>query len=379
MGLALLLATGCSAPTDDDGIDTTEDESKAARDPVLLESEADDEGTSSDAVDDSPDPTEADEADDDDDTVARSATVHAYVNPVAKNCADPGVIRLGSGASSTFLTACTGKDFPLLKSKDLVDWSSAGTNGHLMKKAPKWANGKYWAPEIHAIGDHYVAYFSANDKAKGRPCIGAATSATAEGPFIDIGRPLLCDSKHGLIDAHEMNDGDAGGKHFLYYKTTTDLQPTVIYGRRLGADGISFAKGGRHRLIQNKLAWEHDSVEGAWTMQRGKYTYLFYSGAAYCNDSYAVGVARATSPLGPFVKKGAPILKSNGKWSGPGHNSIVHAGGKTYIVYHAWPGAHSCNDSGARDLLLDRVTWSGGWPVIGNGTPSTTKKPAPTP
>ncbi|HEX7664975.1 MAG TPA: family 43 glycosylhydrolase, partial [Polyangiaceae bacterium] len=151
-------------------------------------------------------------------------------------------------------------------------------------------------------------------------------------------------------------------------------------GRRLGADGLSFpAKKERHRLIRNNLGWEHLSVEGPWTMQRGKYTYLFYSGGAYCNDTYAVGVARATSPLGPFTKKGAPILTGNGKWTGPGHNSITALGGKTYIVYHAWPGAHTCNDAGDRDLLLDRVSWSGGWPHVADGHPSTKAKPVPHP
>ena len=41
----------------------------------------------------------------------------------------------------------------------------------------------------------------------------------------------------------------------------------------------------------------------------GKY-YLLYSGASTWTGSYAVGVAMATSPLGPFVKKGPPILQS---------------------------------------------------------------------
>ena len=98
-----------------------------------------------------------------------------------------------------------------------------------------------------------------------------------------------------------------------------------------------------------------------------------------CARSESTPVARSKSPLGPFTKRSAPILRSNAAWSGPGHNSIVRAGGRAWMVYHAWQGAHDCSDAGTpgRKLLLDPVTWSGGWPSVRSATPSTATHPAP--
>ncbi len=90
----------------------------------------------------------------------------------------------------------------------------------------------------------------------------------------------------------------------------------------------------------------------------------------HCNATYGTGVARSKSPLGPFVKRSRPILASNATWVGPGHNSVVRTGGRAWMVYHAWSGAHDCGDDGVRELMLDPITWSGGWPTVGNGTPS---------
>ncbi len=69
-------------------------------------------------------------------------------------------------------------------------------------------------------------------------------------------------------------------------------------------------------ILSNTLSWEGALVEGQWMIQQGGYYYLFYSGNGYASTSYGVGVARATSPLGPFTK-GAKILGSKGSWAGP--------------------------------------------------------------
>ncbi|HEY5937630.1 MAG TPA: glycoside hydrolase family 43 protein [Kofleriaceae bacterium] len=328
-----------------------------------------------DLVDDSADPMELDELADSD----AAAAAPQYRNPLGPNCADPGVIKIvGTDGRPMFWAACTGNGYPLWKSRDLVSWTRAG---HIftLKTKPKWASKNFWAPEIHKVGDGLVAYFSAHSPSRNRMCVGAARAKTMAGPWRDIGRPLVCNSHVGLIDAHAYTDG-ATGKLYLYYKTDGNgLRPqekTILFAHQLTANGIGFV-GKRRALLRNTLAWEGDVVEAPWVIHRGNFYYLFYSGFRYCNATYGVGVARARSPLGPFTKKSGPILRSNASWSGPGHNSTVSAGGRRYLVYHAWEGAHDCNDDGARKLLLDRITWQGGWPVINNGTPSTGNKPAP--
>jgi beta-xylosidase len=335
-----------------------------------------------------PAPVDTDDTDDlaevDDDTLATEpddlvamATKH-YQNSVADNCADPGVIRVATANGVEFYAACTGNGFPLYKSSDLVHWTSIG---HIFsaKTKPAWGSGNWWAPEIHHIGTGYVAYFVALSSARKRMCIGAATASSPSGPFKDLGHPLVCDSHFGLIDPDVYTDGD--GHHWLYYKIDGNAQnppvKTIIYGQRMRDDGLGFV-GVRHRMIENTLPWEHLVTEAPWVMHRGKYFYMFYSGATYCNGTYGVGVARATSPLGPFHKRSQPILHSNSKWDGPGHNSIVSSGGHQFIVYHAWRGAHACTDDGHRELMLDWIHWKGGWPYINDGTPSRGVHTAPT-
>jgi beta-xylosidase len=340
----------------------------AADDPVLDEDPTD----PPEATDDSADPAELDDT-----TIAYAVTQTTYQNPVDPHCADPGVIRVDRANGPLYIATCTGNGFPMYKSTDLVHWAAAGHIFNTTTK-PKWGGGNWWAPEIHHVGDHFVAYFVALSPRRNKMCIGAATATSVMGPYTDLGHPLVCDRHVSLIDPNMMTLDD--GRHVLYYKTDGNAigEKTIIYGQMLTDDGVGLS-GARHRLIENTLGWEGDVVEAPWVMKRGGYYYMFYSGYRYCNQTYGVGIARSRSPLGPFYKKSAPILHSNDKWSGPGHNSVTTAGGHDYMVYHAWQGSHSCSDGGSRVLMLDRIHWTGGWPYMENASPSRGVKTSPTP
>jgi arabinan endo-1,5-alpha-L-arabinosidase len=362
----VLLLHACAVSPDDPGVDDT----AVVEDPSLGEDPTD----PPIATEDSADPNELDELDED--TAAPTAVAAAaklYQNPVAASCADPGVIQ---ASGPEFYTVCTGGNFARYSSANLVHWTADGTIFTTATK-PTWGDGKWWAPEIHKLGNKYIAYFVANRHATNRMCIGAATASSPSGPFEDLGHPLVCDGTYGLIDPNVFTDDN--GKHYLYYKIDGNaLSPprkTIIYGVELTASGLGFV-GVRHKMIENTLSWEGLVTEAPFVVRRGGYYYMFYSGAAYDTDRYSIGVARAKGPLGPFRKRSAPILKSNATWKGPGHNSFVRAGNQAWLVYAAW---HKTANVGNRQLLLDRVGWTGGWPFIGNGTPSTGLKAAPIP
>ncbi len=397
VGLAVValssVAPGCAA-SDDEGDDFS-DATWSALSTVPEAAVLDDARTAEDrtdppeALDETDDVAEAAADDPDDDaespamasapatdlsTLTTKSGAGTYQNTVLGNCADPGVIHDGD----RFIATCTGGGFATFSSTDLVHWTPAG---HIFntKSRPKWASTNFWAPEIHAVGNEFVAYFSAFSPKHGKSCIGAARGPSATGPWTDLGRPLVCDGHIGLIDANMYTDGS--GRHFLYYKTEgnaqTPREKTIIYGHELGADGVSF-KGKRHRLLNNTLSWEGTLVEAPFVIGRGKYFFMFYSGFRYCDGTYGVGIARSLSPLGPFKKKGDAILHSNTAFAGPGHNSVVRTGGHYWAVYHAWAGAHHCGDEGGhRSMLIDRIAWSKGWPSINNGTPSRGRKTAP--
>ena len=166
---------------------------------------------------------------------------------------------------------------------------------------------------------------------------------------------------------------DANGDLYLLWKEDGNSRgrPTPIYAQRLDDDGVTL-RGAPRELIRNDVPWEGGVVEGPFVLRHGEYFYLFYSGNSYANATYAVGVARASSPTGPFTKAPAPIVTSSSAWIGPGHNSVVTGpGGDLYLVYHAWNAAHD-----ARYPLVDQITWVNGWPAA-PGAPSTQSRPKP--
>ena len=117
--------------------------------------------------------------------------------------------------------------------------------------------------------------------------------------------------------------------------------------------------------------------EAPWLIRRDGTYYLFYSGNVY-DQRYRTGVARASRVTGPYEKHAGPILANNARWVGPGHGSVVAVGGTDFFVYHAWSATPQGTPApGGRRVLVDRITWAGGWPKIANGTPSTALQPWP--
>ncbi len=301
-----------------------------------------------------------------------------YLNPVvARDCPDPGVAY--DEETRAFYAICTGGKFHVRRSYDLVFWEDTGADV-LPSGKPAWAanGGRNWAPEIHKVGDKWVVYYTSVN-GNNNLCIGAASADSPTGPYVDRGSPLV-EHSQGVIDANYFKDDN--GKHYLSYKIDGNAhgQPTPIYIRELAADGLSFKSGSTQREIlrNNAGTWEGGVVEAQWMVKRGDTYYLFYSGNVY-NYRYRTGVARASSPTGPFTKLGPPILTNNSKWVGPGHGSVVTVGDTDYFVYHAWhnDGSGTNDGSQGRNILVDKITWSDGWPKIANGSPSTTRQPAP--
>jgi arabinan endo-1,5-alpha-L-arabinosidase len=300
--------------------------------------------------------------------------VPPYRNPVLSaptpGVPDPTVLKVGD---RYYLYATTGgrsEAFSQYSSQDLVKWQSEGYMFTSQNK-PEWIQGDCWAPDVQKAEGGFLAYYTARDRT-GRLCLGLASSPSPTGPWSDLGRPFLRDPRVGMIDPNAFLDGD--GTRYLYWKGDhNDLrpkEPTPIYVQRLSPDGRRLV-GERREVLRNTLAWEGDLVEGTCAVRHGDYVYLFYAANAYYDGRYATGVARSRSALGPFEKKGAPVLRSGGEFEGPGHGTVAQGpDGHDYYLYHAWH-AGKTGDPNSRNLLLDRIRWGqDGWPSIGDGTPS---------
>ncbi|HEY8591496.1 MAG TPA: glycoside hydrolase family 43 protein [Sphingomicrobium sp.] len=326
----------------------------------------------------------------------RAATAASFANPVLDaDFPDPTVIRAPDGQFYAYATQSerAGKmvNIQVARSPDLVHWTYLGD---ALPAKPGWASTTqdFWAPHVERDGGRYIMYYSAkpdNADDKRGLCLAIATASSPAGPFTDIGHPLQCGEGFVNIDPMSFDD-PATGKRLLYWGS--GFKPIKV--QELGPDRISFAPSSK----AIDLVWPNPVkdafpalVEGAWVVRRNGYYYLFYSGDNCCGAkaNYAVMVARSRSATGPFEtleqatgKPHSIILEKRGHWFAPGHNSIVtDAAGQDWIAYHAVdtakPREKASDDINTRRIMLiDKIKWVDGWPVVEGPTETAQAAPA---
>ncbi|GAB3525779.1 family 43 glycosylhydrolase [Pontibacter brevis] len=295
----------------------------------------------------------------------------SYTNPVLPgDYADPSVVRVGDDYWATATSSEWAPLYPILHSKNLVDWE---TVGHVFPdKVPDWAEAHFWAPEIAHENGRYYIYYTAKKKG-GNLCVGVASSASATGPYVDHG-PLVC-QEVGSIDGYEIRDKN--GDLYLVWKEDGNSRglPTPIWAQRMNEERTALT-GEMFELFRNDPGtWEGGLVEGPAIVRRGDYFYTFYAGDKCCGRecTYGVGVARSKSIKGPWEKhEENPIMKQNEEWKCPGHGTVVtDPSGRDYFLYHAYS-----TDSfvyPGRQGLLDEIKWGeDGWPYFENSLPAIT-------
>jgi beta-xylosidase len=294
---------------------------------------------------------------------ASSRQPHEYVNPVIPgDHPDPSIVRVGDEFWATATTSQWAPIFPLLRSRDLVNWTLEGA---VFREAPDWSQGSYWAPEIAEHKGRLFVYYTARRR-NGPLCIAVATAAAPAGPWTDHG-PLVC-QEVGSIDAVAVTDEN--GRRVLLWKEdgNSRKRPTPLWAQPLSEDGTSLV-GTPTEILRNESPWEGHLIEGPFVLKRDGWFYLFYSAGACCGRKcdYRLGVARSRAILGPWERnRSNPILQANEHWKCPGHGSLVAtADGRTFLLYH---GYHPKDfEYSGRQALLDEVTWRDGWPVINDG------------
>lgn len=330
-----------------------------------------------------------------------------YTNPVSKGFADtfadPTIIRGNDGFWYAYATADPlhpggqRELLPTAKSADLVNWTFVG-DALTQAGRPSYieADSTYYAPDVRYINGQYVMYYVATDTTTSATdtsdsAIGVATAPTPTGPWTQASAPLIAPRPAptggylSTIDPAELTASD--GSRYLYYGSFLG----GLFVTRLTADGLHAVGSPTMVAIDNKY-------EGSFVVHHGGYYYLFASSSNCCagpTTGYAVSVGRSTSPLGPFVDAkgvsllaskvgGTPVITQNGnRWIGTGGNSVVtDLSGQDYLVYHAIDRNDPYLDQAAginqRPMLIDRLDWINGWPVVRAGAgASDTPQPAP--
>lgn len=303
-------------------------------------------------------------------------TLH-YTNPVWDGYfADPFVLKHNGEywAYGTGPAALDGKQFPILRSPDLVNWELVG--GALEPLGGVFCD--YWAPEVaFRDGTFYLYYSAASAGVIGigdeRHRLRLATSDTPQGPFRDSGDIILPDEGF-TIDAHPFCDPRDGKWYLFFARDYFDGRVgTGLAVVELGND--MRPQGEVHTCIRASADWqiyqspriihgeEHDAwhtVEGPFVLFQEGLFYCLYSGSNWQEPWYGVGFGVAEHPLGPWRDEwhetGPSVLQGvSDKVLGPGHNSVIIGPDNVtpFVVYHAW----DVNKT-ARRLCIDPLIWA---------------------
>ena len=268
------------------------------------------------------------------------------------------------------------------RSEDLVNWEF---QGFALEAADSgWAWSDIWAPEVVYERGTFYMYVSATHRRSGGPGgrwdegegddsgrrLGLARSSDPLGPFVWDEHPLV---DTWSIDGHPFRDDD--GSMWLFYNVRSD-ETRVDHARGTGTVCDRLFATDRLAGTPTPVTFPSQSWEGPygdWYWNEGPYVlkrrgiyYQLYSGGFHRDSSYAIGVARARSPRGPWEKDPEnPIFRSGERIVGPGHNSFVYGPdvATRYAVYHAYLAGEE-----GRKVNLDRLYWVGDRPMIAGPT-----------
>jgi arabinan endo-1,5-alpha-L-arabinosidase len=285
---------------------------------------------------------------------------------------DPTVIRVGAKYYAYATQASSNGrmiNIQVASSTDHVHWTY---EGDALPQKPAWASNtqNFWAPDVFfdAKLNKFVMFFSADPNELTGKWMGVAYADNPLGPFIDKGTPLMKGSDFHCIDPKGFVDPKTG-KHLLYWGS--DFQPLRV--REMKDDWSDFKDGSEATAVvfPGKDKTYSNLIEGSWLdYQDGTY-YLYYSGDNCCGDNanYAVMIAKASDPFGPFVRLGesdhtlnSTILVKDTAYTAPGHNSIFDDGnGNKFIAYHAIEILHK---EKGRVMCISPIQYKNGWPVV---------------
>jgi hypothetical protein len=211
-------------------------------------------------------------------------------------------------------------------------------------------------------------YISATEGDEEGRRLGLARSASPLGPFVFDDTPLV---DRWSIDGHPFRDDD--GTMWLFYNVRAPDRDGVrgtgtICDRMLAPNQL---EGNPTQVTFPSQAWE--GPYGDWYWNEGPYVlkrrgvyYQMYSGGFHRDGTYAVGVAEARSPRGPWTKfPDNPVLRSSEHIVGVGHHSFVFGPdvATPYAVYHGYVDGQE-----GRKVCLDRLFWAGDRPHIAGPT-----------
>jgi beta-xylosidase len=275
-----------------------------------------------------------------------------YKNPVLyADYSDPDVCRVGDDYYMTASSFNCIPGLPILRSKDLVNWTIIG---HAIDKMPGYASftdgvnhgGSVWAPAIrHHNGEFYIYY--------GDPDLGIFMTKTKD-PAGDWEPLTLVKEGKGLIDACPLFDDD--GKVYLAH---------AYAGSRAGIKSllavIRLTPDGKKAIGESKVIYDgHDidpTIEGPKFYKRNGCYYIFAPAGGVATGWQLV--MRSKDVFGPYERK-IVMEQGNTAINGPHQGAWVDTQtGEDWFLHFQDVGAFG------RLVHLQPMIWKNDWPVIG--------------
>ena len=297
--------------------------------------------------------------------MVRTSPKQRHTNPVYSGYfADPFVWKEGEthyaiGTGQEEADGHTDKSdyvFPLLRSTDFYRWEFAG---RALAKPDPALGRNFWAPSVAASDGKFYLYYSVGHGDKNHQ-LRVASATRPEGPYHDLGKPLLRPADCPFaIDPHPFQDDD--GQWYLFFakdfldaggakragtalvgakmKSMTELDGEPFEVLRAHADWQRFQAD---RLMYGKK-WDWHTLEGPCVWKHAGRYYCFYSAGCWENETYGVDYGTAERAAGPYSDSGNEsgprvLCTRPARLRGPGHNTIIMGpdGETEFIVYHAW-------------------------------------------
>lgn len=221
-------------------------------------------------------------------------------------------------------------DWRCFSTKDMVNWTDHGCIFSL--DDIEWADDRAWAPQAVARNGKFYLYCPVHKK-DGGMAIAVGISDKPEGPFTDLGHPLVDEGDWNDIDPTVFIDDDGqaylyfGNPELRYVKLNEDM---ISFDETVGIVKIpmtveSFAKGSH--MTGTTYG------EGPWFYKRNGLYYMVYAAFAEGEGrNEHLAYSTSVSPTGPWVYGGVLMSEEGGVFTN--HPGIADFKGHSYLFYH---------------------------------------------
>jgi len=258
------------------------------------------------------------------------------------------------------------KGFLVWESDDLVHWSEPEL---CFSAIDSWGKSHFWAPEVIFHKGKFIMHYSAMSRELNSLRIGVAVTDHPKGPFRDVHDRPMFDFGYAAIDGSALVSPEG---NFFYY--SRDCSENYVDGIRTSQlccvrmnDDLTETVGEPMLITTPEEEFERKSLsmeephlwnEGPCVILRdGKYI-MNYSANHYASNDYAICIATADHPMGPWIKsKNNPVLSCRAELFGAGHNAFfTDKQGRLMTAFHIQTDPE--HPSGNRRTVVGEVTFA---------------------